>query len=265
MNGSIFDHSRAVIVHSDWALKEARGRFPEHVERTTMIPLGAEPIDQDEAKRRAIRTSRGWSDETIVFTSLGFITRGKLCVESIEAFAPVARAEPNAIYLFVGQDLEQGETREKAEELGIADRVRFLGRRSDKEYSDLVLATDVGVSLRRPPTYGESSASLLDFMRAGVATIVTDVGTFADFPDSAVRKLRWDDSFPRNLSATMLDLARDPVSRAKLGHAAYREIVDRHDWSKVAERYVETIERGRTRSLEMRRGAFAHPNPGVRL
>ena len=263
VNGSIFDRSRSVIVHSDWALDKVRTRFPEHVERTSMVPLGAEPIERDEGRRRAIRARLGFGEEAIIFTSLGFITRGKLSVEAVEAFASVARAEENAIFLFVGQDLENGEMREKAEELGLADRVRFLGRRTDEEFAEFVSATDVGVSLRRPPTYGESSASLLDFLRSGVATIVADVGTFSGCSDSVVRKVRWDDEFTANLAEAMLELALERSARDRLGRAALGEVFERHDWAKVAEGYVEAIERGRTRPLPAPRRSHVFIDRGV--
>ena len=54
----------------------------------------------------------------------------------------------------------------------------------------------MGVNLRRPPTNGETSAALLDLLATGVATIVTDVATFADYPDTVVRKVHWDEPGP---------------------------------------------------------------------
>lgn len=265
VNSSVFDRSRSVIVHSDWALDKVRHRFPEHVRRTSLIPLGAEPRIRDVIKRRAVRDKLGFDDETVVFTSLGFITRGKLSVEAVEAFASTAKAIPRAIFLFVGQDLENGEARSKAIELGIADRVRFLGRKSDEEFAEFVSATDVGIGLRRPPTYGESSASLLDLLRAGVASIVVDVGTFADFPDSAVRKIPWNENFTAELSAAMLDLARNRNERDRLGREAFRHVLDRHDWSKVAEAYVETMERGYALSKRNKRFSYGFSREGVGL
>ena len=57
--------------------------------------------------------------------------------------------------------------------------MRFLGRPSDEDFLGLIDAVDLGVSLRRPPTNGETSGALLHLLRSGVPTIVSDTGSVA--------------------------------------------------------------------------------------
>ena len=130
--------------------------------------------------------------------------------------------------------------------LGLAERVRFLGRQPAADYADLIAATDVGVNLRRPPTNGETSAALLDLLATGVATIVTDVATFADYPDTVVRKVRWDDARgPEELRRALVSLAGDRTTRQELGSAAQAYVRQHHAWPNSAAAYVELIERCR--------------------
>jgi glycosyltransferase involved in cell wall biosynthesis len=243
LNRAVFDRSLAVVVHSGWCRDEARRLFPEHESKTEVIPHGATPVRVERARRDAIRDRYAIPREALVVASFGYVTRGKMIVEAVEAFAEVARAVPGAIYVVVGKDCEGGESRRKAEELGLADRVRFLGRRSDAEFLDLVAAADVGVALRRPPTYGETSGALLDLLRHGVATVVADVGTFADYPEGVVRKIPWDADAVSALGRALLGLARDGRAREALGRSAFEYVDSEHHWKRAAAMYADVIER----------------------
>jgi glycosyltransferase involved in cell wall biosynthesis len=163
--------------------------------------------------------------------------------EALDAFRQVVQGDPAARYVFAGEDADGGTTRRHAAALGLADRVHFLGRLSTDDYGDLVGTVDVGLALRRPPTFGETSAALLDLLAAGVAVIVTDVATFGDFPDPAVRKVRWDADGPGALAQELQNLVGDAAARQTLGHAARNHVRRHHEWQCVAQRYFELIER----------------------
>jgi hypothetical protein len=80
-----------------------------------------------------------------------------------------------------------------------------------------ITVTDVGIALRRPPTDGETSAALLDLLRSGVATITTDIGTFAGYPEDVVRKVRWPGDGIEGLTSALRRLMADPDERGLLG------------------------------------------------
>ena len=121
------------------------------------------------------------------------------------------------IFLFVGEEADGGETRRHATQLGLQDRVRFLGRQPASTFADLMLITDIGVNLRRPPTNGETSGALLNLLAAGVPSIITDVATFSDYPAHAVRKVRWETEGQDGLNTAMKDLATNRSTREALG------------------------------------------------
>ena len=94
-----------------------------------------------------------------------------------------------------------------------------------------------------PPTNGETSSSLLDLLRQGIPAIISDVGTFSDFPETACRKLPWAGASSQDsLTKTLLDLAESRRAREELGASAMQYVRDRHSWSRVAEIYVQAIE-----------------------
>jgi glycosyltransferase involved in cell wall biosynthesis len=182
----------------------------------------------------------------------------KLNAEAVDSFAAVVADRPDAVLLFAGEEADGGLARRRAETRGLGGRVRFLGRADDSAFLALIAATDVGLALRRPPTNGETSGALLHLLRSGVATIVTETGSFTEYPEGAVRSVPWHDdaSGAAALQHALQDLTADPAARAELGRAGRAHVVERHAWSSVAARYAEVIAwaSGRDRSLHLYRG-----------
>jgi glycosyltransferase involved in cell wall biosynthesis len=243
LNRRIFESALGVAVHSPWCREQVRQWMPEHVEKTVVIPLGTMARERSVEERAAIRARFGLAAEALVVASIGFIHPDKLVTEALESFRPLAEADPAACFLCVGDECDGGAARRHAQSLGLADRVRFLGRQPASDYADLIAVTDIGVNLRRPPTNGETSAALLDLLAAGVATIVTDVATFGDYPDTVVRKVRWDTRGPEELRHALAILAREPDARQALAGSARDHVRRYHSWPRSAARYIELIER----------------------
>lgn len=243
MNRAVIGRSQAVMVHSTWAAERLRKANPSHADRIEVAPLGATPSPPTLQRRAAVRARYELPAEALIIASFGILHSQKMNIESLDAFAVVAKRVPSALFLFVGPDHASGSARFHAQSLGLTDRVRFLGRQSTNDFEDLLAVADLGINLRRPPTNGETSAALLDLLRHGVPTIVTDVDAFSDFPDSVVRKLRWDANGPAELERAMLELALDSAARSRYGEAALSYIVSLHAWPRAAARYAEVIER----------------------
>jgi len=247
LNRKIFDASLGVIVHSQWAQHQAAQLDPSLAGRTFKVSFGAKPETYAPERKAALRQQFDIPPDALVLASLGMIATTKLNAESITAFAELARKRPDALFLLVGDELDGGESRRVVERFGLARQVRFLGR-YPADLADFAAITDLGICLRRPPTNGETSAALLDLLRLGVPTIVSDVGTFSDYPDSAVRKVPWtgDDLSP--LVQAMMELADHPDRRLALGRSALQYVVDSHSWSNLASQYAEIIERTHART-----------------
>ena len=242
LNRRVFESSRRVVVHSPWCVDQVRRHYPELAHKAVRIPHGTAISPRTPARIAATRARFGLPQDALVLASFGFLTKDKMNNESVVAFAALAREEPRAVFALVGHDLEGGEARQLAESLGVADRVHFLGHRPDADFADLVAASDLGLALRRPPTYGETSGALLDLLRTGIPTIVTDVGTFSDYPSTVVRKVRWQADGPAGLAAAVRELALDPEARASLSRAALEYVAAEHTWERATAEYVDAIE-----------------------
>ncbi len=243
MNRRLIDASSYVIVHSPWCVEQVRKGQSQYTDKMVMIPHGIQPRERSKTQRAAIRDRFNIPLDALMFASFGFIHPEKMSPEALDAFKVVADENPHAIFVFVGEDADCGTVRRHAADLGLGDRARFLGRTTIEDFADLASVTDVGVNLRRPPTNGETSGALLYLLSSGVATIVTDVGTFSDYPNEAVRKLKWESEGQEGLNRLFLELSRNPETRDRLGNAAWDYVAKYHEWSRVAEQYVEVIER----------------------
>lgn len=256
LNRRVFESSSTVIVHSPWCVKQVDSDYSQKIR---VIPHGAWPARVSRDIRRQTRARFGLDQESLIFASFGFLSHGKMNLEAIRAFSQIATEFPQAMYLFVGQDYEDGEARREVERLGLASRVRFVGHQTDKEFEALIASVDIGVSLRRPPTYGETSGALLNLLRHGVATIITDVATFADYPNDVVAKVRWHHEGMPSLTAMMRELAADSRRREALGYAAHHYVENNHSWPLVAAKYREVIESQAT----LRQGSISGSDRGV--
>ncbi len=259
LNRRIFEHAEQVIVHSKWCVDRVRHLFPEHLDRTSLIPLGRDVSVIAPLERTKIRKRFDLPEDALICACFGILHPTKLNVETIAAFQSLASTDPTALLLFVGQDWGLGEARRKVNELGLEARVRILGRQSLDDFNDLIAATDIGVSLRKPPTNGETSAALLQLLGLGTATIVTDVGTFSAYPDQVVRKVRWETEGIDGLRSALTDLARDHAARAALGSAAREYVAENHAWARATALYIEQIERCFEQRADRR--AVAPPGP----
>jgi glycosyltransferase involved in cell wall biosynthesis len=242
VNGRAFEAARAVVVHSSWGRDLAARSDPSLAARTFVIPHGASIRPLSRARRDATRARFGLPEDALIVGCAGILAHNKMNVEAVEAFRDLAALDPKALMLFVGEDWDGGAARGRARDLGLRDRIRFLGRQADDDYLDLIGVFDVGISLRRPPTYGETSGALLDLLRHGIPTVVNEAGSTSDYPAEVVRRVRWEVEGIEGLSRALVELAGDPDGRRALAESALRHVREHHGWDVVALRYAELIE-----------------------
>jgi glycosyltransferase involved in cell wall biosynthesis len=88
-----------------------------------------------------------------------------------EALLGAIAEVPEALFLLAGDGPERGRLEALAAELGVADRVRFLGRRED--IPQLLAACDV---FALPSLYEGSSLAVLEAMAAGIPIVSSAIG-----------------------------------------------------------------------------------------
>ncbi len=117
-------------------------------------------------------------------------------------------------------------------ELGVADRVHFLGFRRD--VPRLMRAADIFVC---PSRYEACTLVLVEAMASGLAVITAETtgGSEVLEPECGIRLTDANDV--RGLSTAIQRLLDDPAGRKAMGEAG-REVAMRYTWQKIAEAYM---------------------------
>jgi glycosyltransferase involved in cell wall biosynthesis len=148
-------------------------------------------------------------------------------------------------------DPAAGEVRDQASELGVADRVRLVGRADRGEVAGWIRSADVVVCA---PWYEPFGIVPLEAMACGVPVVGTAVGGLMDTVVPGRTGLLVPPRCPDQLAAALGRLLGDPDRRARMGAAGRARVVAAYDWREVARkteinyrRIVRAAAPGRTR------------------
>ena len=184
-----------------------------------------------EAARRAARQKYGVAPSDIAIGLCGRLEKIKGHQTVLPAAKRVLQKNGRFLFLFLGEGGERRKLTALAEELGIAERVRFLGH--SEEVTPFYHALDAHVSA----SFGDETASLsvAEGMSAGLPTLVSACG------GNLERLGKGGLTFPVGdaaaLSSLLLSLGSEAV-RARLSAAALERAKALPSFAKTAEAYA---------------------------
>lgn len=132
----------------------------------------------------------------------------------------------------VDDDPEVKRLRSLARELGVADRVRFVGAVDRDRVPQLVADCDVAVCL---PWYEPFGIVPLEIMACGRPVVGSAVGGLLDTVSDGRTGLLVAPKAPSEAASAVRRLLDDPRRRARMGEAARRKVERLYDWREVAE------------------------------
>jgi glycosyltransferase involved in cell wall biosynthesis/SAM-dependent methyltransferase len=228
----ILERSRGIIVHSHFVEQQLRSAgFTGPI---AVIPHGAWIPD---VNGRAYRQLLGLDAATPLAGVFGFLKPYKRIAESLRAFKRLLKLEPNVKMILVGEPHPEFPLQSLIDLLGLSASVRILGFTPIEEFVGYIAACDIILNLRYP-TVGESSGTLLRSLGLGKAVIVSDVGSFAEYPDDVCLKVPVDAREEETLFEYLNLLVSRPDLRNALGEHARQWVKRECNWSAVAERYL---------------------------
>jgi glycosyltransferase involved in cell wall biosynthesis/SAM-dependent methyltransferase len=235
MTRRILESARGVVVHSGFMLDEMRSAG--YAGPIARIPHGAWI---PEADRLGYRQRLGLDESVPLVGTFGFLKPYKRIAESLRAFRRVVRLQPEAKMILAGEAHPDFPVQSLIRSLGLSANVRMLGFTELVDFVGYLAACDIVLNLRFP-TVGESSGSLLRALGLGKAVMVSDVGSFREFPDDVCLKVpvgagEEDVIFEYlNLLISRPDIAREMETRARC-------YVEREcNWDRVGARYADFL------------------------
>jgi glycosyltransferase involved in cell wall biosynthesis len=161
----------------------------------------------------------------------------------IRGFALAAPDLPGVVLRMAGDGPLRGELEALTKELGVADRVEFLGVRSD--IPDLMRQADVFALTSLSEA---ASLTLLEAMATGLPVVVTDVGGNGEIVRHEKEGLLFPRSDAAGCAAAFKRLFADPAFAKRLGDAGRERAREHYRLESTVNRYLELFERVVTRS-----------------
>jgi glycosyltransferase involved in cell wall biosynthesis len=180
----------------------------------------------------ALRARVGADRDTVLVGSVGRLVEQKDYPTQLRAFALAARSSPFLRMVLAGEGPLRSTLQTLAAELGVADRVVFLGHWD--RVPALLRALDVFVLASKFEPYG---VALLEAKCAGTAIVATAVNEIPTLLEGGVTGLVVPSESPEPMAAAFTRLERDAGLRRALGENALAEARRRHSIEAMATAY----------------------------
>lgn len=219
-------------------------------ERVSLVSCGVDfnefyPVPQGTARRRL-----GVAEDEFVILQLGRLVPRK-GIDNVIRALPWLPSSVKARLLVVGGETSEpdenatpeiGRLRRVAMEMGVSERVSFLGRRARSELRDCYAAADVFVTT---PWYEPFGLTPLEAMACGVPVVGSEVGGIAYTVQNGVTGYLVPPRDPLSLAQRLMQLHRQPNLARAMGLAGLQRARSLFTWPKVAADLVEVYTRMR--------------------
>jgi glycosyltransferase involved in cell wall biosynthesis len=197
--------------HRRWAL-ELKICQPSEI---LAIPNGIASLPDPEIAPAALRRQLGARDGDLLILSMARLAADKGLDYLIEAAAMLARHKFHFRVAIAGDGPVRARLEQQSRDLGVADRVTFLGFRED--VSDLLAASDLVVL----PSLREGlSIALLEAMATGKPIVATSIGSHRELAAQADIARLVPPADAQALSQAILRVANNPALMTGLGTRA---------------------------------------------
>ncbi|MGK0187848.1 MAG: glycosyltransferase involved in cell wall biosynthesis [Verrucomicrobiales bacterium] len=246
--GALFG-SRRVLEDADHVICVGQGEMElakkelSH-DRITYLPNGVDTQKFQEGDAMLFRNAHQIPEDSFLVLCLSRIDTQKNQALLVDAFARLAKKEPNARLVLAGPQTQPEyaqQLQDKIAAANIGERVHFLpGMRND---DPLLLAAfhacDVFVLPSRHEPFG---IVVLEAWSAGKPVIVSHVGGLRALVDDGVNGMFVNPdsaTADADLEAKLHDLQSNPDKRRKLGEAGRQNALENYDWHRIVARLEE--------------------------
>jgi glycosyltransferase involved in cell wall biosynthesis len=201
--------------------------------KITPIPNGIpDPVPVSSQRRLQIRHSLGLRDDSVLLLTHGRLAPEKGLEDLLQAVAQIRERTPKLRLALAGAGPLRESLETQVRQLGIGDRVMFLGFRQD--VAELLAAADIVVL----PTWREGlSIALLEAMAAGCCIVTTAIGPNREPTKDGLGAALVPPSSPDQLSSTIQRLIDHPEERTRYATNAREIFEENYALPRMLERY----------------------------
>lgn len=224
-----FKNAARVTVLSNYLAGWARRMG--HPKPPVVVPNGADIEYFGGAEARDIGRGEG---ETWLVTSSRLVHKNAVD-DVIRALALL----PSTVhFLVLGSGPEEGGLKALARDLGVIDRVHFVGFVSHTELPSYLHASDIFVRPSRTEGFG---ASFPEAMAVGLPVVATQVGGISDFlfdekrnPDKSATGWAVDVEAPAQIASAVKEIMTNPAKVERVRENAFNLVREKYSWDTVA-------------------------------
>lgn len=240
----IIRQADCLIAQCPAEVEDLQRYYAEDLRNVRVVPSGVNVQRFHPVPLRAARARLGLSQHEQIVGYVGRLVPRKGVETLIRAFARlVARRPRQPLRLMIvggecrdpeqDRDPEMARLRALAAELGLGERVTFVGKRQPDELACYYGSVDVAVSV---PWYEPFGLTPLEAQACGRAFIGSAVGGITYTVEEGVTGLLVPPKDDSALAARLGRLLRDPELRRRMGRAGRRRVEREFTWTRVAER-----------------------------
>ena len=210
------------------------------IENSTVVPNGIPTAHHTSpvTPRELWRSREGFGEDQILFVCVARLAAQKNQALLLRAFSLGPARDPRAHLVLIGDGPLRETLTLEARNLGLSNRVHFLGVRTD--IADALGAMDVFVL---SSDWEGNPLSVMEAMAAGLPIVSTAVGGVAELVTDGIEGFLVAPKDGLALSNAMDELMRRPETKWAMGAAARRRARDRFDVSGMVRHYEELYER----------------------
>jgi phosphatidyl-myo-inositol dimannoside synthase len=205
-------------------------------DKVRTVPLGADPVlfrpgmDQTEVRSRYGLNGGRW------LLTVARLTRHKGIDTGIRVLAMLRNQYPDLGYAVVGSGEESTALASLATELGVAERVRFLGGITDRDLPALynTASAYLGLSRIMPDRVEGFGIALVEASACGTPVVAGRTGGIPDAVRDGETGVLVDPENLDEICGAVLKLLDDPEQAARTGQTGRRWVESYYNWDRVA-------------------------------
>jgi glycosyltransferase involved in cell wall biosynthesis len=222
-----------VICCSDYMVQHVKWAFGLPNDKLAMIPNGVTPADYQNVEKddlRSFRAKYALPNEKIVLY-VGRLVYEKGIHILINA-VPKVLSKVDAKFVIVGSGYMQEQLLNIVRSMGLEHKVLFTGFVDEKSLLKLQKVSDVSVV---PSLFEPFGIVALEAMAAKSPVVVSDTGGLSEIVEHDMTGVKVYPNNTESLAWGITKVLLDDTYRKRLQANAYKTILEKYDWDKIAE------------------------------
>lgn len=219
-----------VICCSEFMAIEVNGLFKVPEQKIHVLPNGVDPANLGIPRQLVPGRRDSRVDGKMIFF-IGRLVPEKGVQVLLEAFSQILPGFQGLKLMVGGIGPYEGVLRSKAGELGLADRVVFLGYLDERSRNEYLKMADVAVF---PSLYEPFGIVALEAMATQVPVIVSDTGGLSEVVAHGIDGYKVPPGRPDILSYYIREVLVNPGLARDLTRQAWKKVLTVYDWRSIA-------------------------------